>query len=109
MQAEPASNWRPGQPKRYRKSVVHTIGAARSMLRSAVRRDEFDLEELAELRAVRLELDRLELEAVAKCRRDGATWQSIADAVGMHQPHAVRKWAAAVDALELDNGRSIGA
>lgn len=81
LNGEPSANWRPGQRRfRERKSVEHTIRhGIRSMLRSVVRRDDFDLPDLAELVAVRVELDQAVDEAVRNLRSQGHSWQAIAD------------------------------
>ncbi len=83
------------------------LKACRRMLRAAGRRvgraDPEDLRMLAELRA---ELDQAMLVAVTGLRRDGFTWESIGEALGVTRQAAIMRWAKRVPS---DDGRvSVG-
>lgn len=87
---EPSANYRPTQPRfRARKSVDHTIRhGIGSMLRSVARRDDFDLPDLAQLAAVRAELEGALQLAVANLRQQEHSWQAIADELGITRQSA---------------------
>jgi hypothetical protein len=89
---EPSANWRPGQKARTRKSVKHTISGAKSMLRSAAKREDFDLPDLAVLRSMRADLDEAEQRAVDNLKESHG-WTAVADAAGVTRSYAIRKWA----------------
>jgi hypothetical protein len=84
LNAEPSAGYRPGQSKvRFRKSVSHTIrNGVASMLRSAARRDDFDVPNLTELAALEVELEEALVTAVANLRRQGHSWAVIGRALG---------------------------
>lgn len=83
VNTEPSANWRPGQRARHRKSVSHTIRhGVRSILRSVVRRDDFDLPNLRELVELRAELDEAIGDAVANLRRQSHSWAAIGRELG---------------------------
>lgn len=69
------------------------IGAVRRMLKAAGEHvgaaDEF---ELAELAAIRDEVDEVIRKAVAQQRRQGKTWQQIGDALGVKRQSAQERY-----------------
>ena len=96
---EPSANWRPGQRRiRTRKSVSHTIRhGVRGILRSVVRRPDFDLPNLTELAALAGELDEALIAAVANLRSQGHSWQAIGDALGVTRQTAFIRFASRMD------------
>jgi hypothetical protein len=79
-----SANWRPGQRWRERKSVSHTIRwGAGSMIRSVVRRDDFDVPNLGELVAFEQVLELALRDAVVNLRSQGHSWQTIASELGV--------------------------
>lgn len=85
LNAELSANYRPGQRKvRERKSVDHTIRhGVRSILRSVVKRNDFDVPDLAALAQLQLELDAAMRVAIVNLRDQGHSWQALADALGV--------------------------
>lgn len=86
----PSANWRPGQAKvRTRKSVDHTLrhGAA-SMLRSAARRDDFDVPDLGTLASIQETLDAAMQTAVDNLRSQGHSWATIGAELGITRQSA---------------------
>jgi hypothetical protein len=65
----------------------------RRMVRAAgTRVGRADPEDLAELIAIRIDLDAAIQRAVDGLREDGFTWQSIGDATGTSRQAALMKW-----------------
>jgi hypothetical protein len=91
LNVDPAHNWKPGQRMRVRKSAAHTIDGAMSMLRSAVRRDDFDLAELEQIVQLGLPAELL-AGGVATCRERGYSWAEIGRAVGTSREAAFQRW-----------------
>ncbi len=90
--SEPSANWRPGQRRRERKSVEHTISGAKYMMRSAARRDTFDLPHLALLAALADEhAEALDM-AVENLRARGHSWAEIGRAMGMTKQGVFRRF-----------------
>lgn len=50
------------------------------------------LDRLAQARQKLVDAEDAEFEAAAEARRLGATWQQVAEAVGMKQPNAFRRY-----------------
>ncbi len=70
------------------------LAMVRRLIRSAGQRVAVaDPEHVADLCAVRDELDRAILHAVTGVRRSGFTWQSIGDACGITRQSAAERWA----------------
>lgn len=96
---ELSANWSPGQRIRYRKSVDHTIRhGLGSMLRSVVRRSDFDVPDLGTLAGLRVELE----EAIAVAARGlhdaGHSWADIGDALGVSRQAAFQRFAGPTEA-----------
>lgn len=85
------------------RSFEDVLGAAERFLRALSTRaggaDEFELGELVGLRDT---LEREIVRAIAAQLKQGKSWQSIGDALGMPRQNAFRKYAALVEALEDD-------
>lgn len=81
---EPSANYRPGQRRyRSRKSVEHTIAhGVKSMLRSVVARDDFDVPNLTQLAQLSDDLEAALFVAVTNLRAQGHSWTVIAGALG---------------------------
>lgn len=87
---QPSANWRPGHRKfRERKSVEHTLTqGVPSMLRSAARRDDFDVPNLSHLTALSDALDVALAIAVENLRGQGHSWAAIARQLGVTRQSA---------------------
>lgn len=94
MNVEPSANWHPSQRHfRARKSVDHTLRhGIRSMLRSVVKRNDFDLPDLRTLVELRHALAAAEAEAVRNLRSQGHSWQAIADELGITKQSAYERF-----------------
>jgi hypothetical protein len=69
------------------------LAAVRRMLRAAGRRvADGDPVDLAELVALRAELDGIIADGVAGLRAQGVTWASIGEATGTSRQAAIQKW-----------------
>jgi len=88
---EPSANWRPGQRRRRRKSVRHSLNAAVGLLRSNMSRDEFDVDDLAYL-ADALDATELLTVGVANLRAQGVAWSSIGEALGVDRVSAFQRF-----------------
>jgi hypothetical protein len=88
-----SANYRPGHRIRYRKSVDHTIRhGIGSMLRSVVRREDFDVPDLAALAALRSELDDAIEVAARRLHDDGYSWTVIGDQLGTTRQNAFQRF-----------------
>ena len=89
----PAQNWRPGMEPKARKSVQHTMEQnVKSSLTSIVKRSDFDLDDLAELRALRTEVDDALQAAVDAMKQRGHSWTEVAAALGVTRSYAIRRY-----------------
>lgn len=95
LNIEPSAGWRPGQKRmRERKDVAHTISGAFSMLRSAARRPNFDLPDLAAL--VEHDAPKWLLQiGVDNLRRQGHSWSEVATSLGTSKPAAIERFGGA--------------
>lgn len=91
---DPSANWRPGHRIRYRKSVDHTLrhGIA-SMLRSVVRRPDFDIVDLGTLAGLQQDLDEAIAGAVDHLRTsEGYSWADIGRELGTSRQAAFQRY-----------------
>jgi hypothetical protein len=82
-----------GSGRRRYTTTADYLRMLRRMTAAAGRRvSEADAEELAELIAIRDDLDGVIRRAVAGLREDGYTWESIGAATGTSRQAAQQKW-----------------
>lgn len=86
-----SANWRPGQRRRVRKSVRHSLNAAVGLLRSNMSRDEFDVDDLTYLVGA-LDPTALLTVGVANLRAQGVAWSSIGEALGIDRVSAFQRF-----------------
>ena len=89
---EPASTWRDGQPFRARKSVEHTIAGAGYMIRSASRRPDLDVPNLAHLVELSDVLDVALHDAVNTLRARGHSFTEVGAALGITRQAARQRF-----------------
>ena len=95
----PSNNWRPGKPPTARKSVEHVMKSnVKSSLNTIVKRSDFDLDDLAELRNLRTEVDDALQAAVDTMKTRGHSWTEVAKALGVTRSYAIRKYGHREDA-----------
>jgi hypothetical protein len=88
------------RPRRYTTTGDY-LRMLRRMTAAAGRRvSEADAEELAELIAIRDDLDGVIRRAVAGLRADGYTWESIGAATGTSRQAAQQKWGQVVQSSQ---------
>lgn len=91
---EPSANWRPGQKKaRPKKSVDHTIRhGIRSMIRSVVKREDFDIADLSTLADLQADLAAAQQTAVDNIRSQGYSWSEVADGLGCSKANVIKRF-----------------
>jgi len=90
---DPSHNWKAGKKMTTRKSVDHTLRhGVRSMLRSASRRQDIDLPDLATIASLRDEVRIAEQAAVDTLRAKGHSWSEIAGALGCSKANVIQRF-----------------
>jgi hypothetical protein len=81
------------QRKKYPVEDSAYVAMMRRMIRAMGKRaSEGDLELLAEMKALKADIDERMAAAVAKQREQGVSWAQIGDALGMSRQAAQQKW-----------------
>lgn len=86
-----------GDRRRRYVETIDFLAAVRRMMRAAGRRvADADEEELAELLAIRDEVDAAIERAVAGWRAQGRSWAQIGTAAGMSKQAAFKRWSSTI-------------